>query len=110
MSYTLFLDDERTPHDRYISLEYRDLKVRVAKSTPDAQAIIELYGWPEYLALDHDLGYEDTTMVFLNWLKDRWIAEGSQRQVPEFTVHSQNPVGALNIRRFMHKWAVESMR
>ena len=49
--------------------------------------------------LDHDLGGEDTAMVFLHWLANEYY----DAEI-EYRVHSQNPNGAQNIVSFMESW------
>lgn len=57
--------------------------------------------WPKNwtdLALDHDLGGNETTIAFVNWLEhfDMW-------PVNRPTVHSMNPVGRKNLERIIQK-------
>lgn len=95
MSYKLFIDDERFPAEN--SGEW----VIVRSSQ---QAISEVYqnGMPDFISFDHDLGGDDTSMKFLRWLLDE-LLDGMIAFPVDFCyyVHSQNPVGAENIRSFM---------
>ena len=97
--YILFLDDERDP-SYVFSRGEAFMPVRVARSTEDAKAVVSLYGPPAHMALDHDLGGDDTTMVFLKWFRE----ECAPKEVPTYSVHSSNPVGASNIRAYMRDW------
>lgn len=95
MSYKLFIDDERFP------VENSGEWVIVRSSQ---QAISEVYqkGMPSFISFDHDLGGDDTSMKFLRWLLDELLDD--MIAFPEgfgYYVHSQNPVGAENIRSFM---------
>jgi len=76
--------------------------VLVARSTEEAKRIVESVGWPTHLLLDHDLGGDDTTMVFLRWLA---YEKHDGEIIPDYTIHSANPVGASNINGFMRSWA-----
>lgn len=92
MGYKLFIDDERNPPDNgWI----------VARSTIEALNYIQNNGWPEFISFDHDLGGDDTTMVFLRKLVDSWNGNESP---PAYKVHSANPVGTKNIISFMESW------
>lgn len=86
----LFLDDIRDPPD--------DSWI-VARSSGEA---LKMCGalWPSQLALDHDLGGEDTVMNFLKGLHELC----GDRSIPKWTIHSANPVGRLNIESFMNSW------
>lgn len=87
----LFLDDLRdAPPD-----------FTVARSTVEALQLVQTQ-WPVFMSLDHDLGGDDTTMVFLRRLVNE-IWDGTQ-PIPEYVVHSANPVGRLNIISFMESW------
>lgn len=92
-SYRLFLDDERYPTkpDWFI-----------ARTSYDAIHALENFGVPYEIAFDHDLGGSDTAMVFINALENYLIDSGTGLPPAfQFTVHSQNPVGAENIRQRM---------
>lgn len=94
MKYKLFIDDERYPAtpDWW-----------VARTSYDAIYALTNYGFPQEIAFDHDLGGQDTAIVFLGWLEDQLIEE--TLNFPEgftFSVHSQNPIGAINIKEKMN--------
>lgn len=92
----LFLDDER-------ELEYIGANVsaswEIARSTEQAKILIERLGPPTYISFDHDLGGDDTAMVFLKWLADSYFDHP-----PEYNIHSSNPVGRANIDAYMKSW------
>lgn len=89
MAYVLFLDDERFPPD-----DGRNWVV--ARSSAVALAIIDQDGWPEFISFDHDLGGDDTAMVFIHGILDTLMDQ--DRGLPfSWIVHSANPVGAENI-------------
>ena len=93
--WKLFLDDERMPSKAcgdYI----------IARNSYDAIWMIENYGMPTTIAFDHDLGGQDTAMTVVRYITE-WIL--NDKQLPNnfsYTVHSQNPVGAENIRSAMN--------
>lgn len=89
MAYKLFIDDERFPAtpDWF-----------VARNSYQAIKALELYGIPQEIAFDHDLGGQDASIVFIKHLEDYLIDNGLR--LPKgfvYTVHSQNPVGSTNI-------------
>jgi len=104
--WILFLDDERKVGDVFFE-DMRPLpkKFVLCRSTAEAQQAIRERGLPSFMSLDHDLGGDDTTMVFLRWLVD-YAEETFPNgfKVPTFYVHSANPVGAANITSFMKSW------
>jgi hypothetical protein len=88
--WKLWLDDERRcPHEDW----------KVARSTDEAKALVTEFGPPAAMSLDHDLGGEDTAMVFLRWLSENYF-----EQLPLWRVHSANPVGKENLRAFLLSW------
>ena len=92
MSYKLFIDDERYP-----PMSQPDWMI-VRNSSTAIKAVQE-HGMPSFISFDHDLGGEDTTMVFLSWFEDQLI--DGMLAFPEnfnYYVHSQNPVGVNNIK------------
>ena len=97
MTYKLFIDDERFPPDSWVGGNYK-----IARSSSEAIAFVEDYGMPNFISFDHDLGGDDTSMRFIgaliSMLLDGFVV------IPkdfDFYVHSQNPVGAGNIRARM---------
>lgn len=96
--WKLFLDDLRMPGDKYQDGE----EWVIARSSEAAKTLVQEAGLPRLISLDHDLGGQDTAMVFLNWLAyEHW---NGKEDIPDYLVHSSNPVGAKNIRAFMDSW------
>lgn len=89
-SWKLFLDDERHPiTDDWV----------VCRSSVAAQAQILAFGMPMEIAFDHDLGGDDTSVLLIKWIIDRYL--DGDLDVPvdlTYTIHSQNPTGAANIK------------
>lgn len=95
MTWKLFIDDERSLE--YVTSCFDTWKV--ARSSEEAIRLVEEYGPPTFISFDHDLGGEDTSMVFL-----KWLANTHFDSVPGFSLHSSNPVGRLNIESYMRSW------
>lgn len=93
MSYKLFIDDERFPTTSdWI----------IARSSADAKFEVLERGLPIEIALDHDLGGDDTIRVFLKWLFDYLLDTSMKFPVGfKWSVHSQNPIGAKWITLYM---------
>lgn len=93
--YKLFIDDERDPvTDDWI----------VARSSAEAIAIMTEHGMPNEIAFDHDLGGDDTSIRILGWMVEGLLHD--ELKIPAdfiFSVHSQNPIGAENIRSQMNQ-------
>lgn len=92
MKYTLFIDDERIP----AQTEAGNIII-IARSSYAAIQVVQQLGMPSKICFDHDLGEEDTSIVFLNWLIE-YVIDIDHRQQIVYDVHSQNPVGEKNIR------------
>ncbi len=93
------LDDPETPN-RHVPNGFVG-----AKSSQAACYEIGFYSYagpPEFMDLDHDLGGHDTAMEFLKFLQV--LLDKTQEPIPEYKVHSANPVGRDNIISFMESW------
>ena len=94
----MFIDDIRNPPSN---------DWVVIRSSNDGISHIKKYGMPTFISFDHDLGGNDTTMVFLNrlinevWFNDEICLDNL---IPNYIIHSANPVGAANIDGFMKSW------
>lgn len=133
LSYRLFLDDIRIPTDvvNYISSsianEYRIFDWKIARNYDDFVNHIEVYGLPTHISFDHDLALEHYTpeeywndynksKIYQNsksytektgadcakWLCE-YLVETNQK-MPVWYVHSQNPVGADNIKSILNTY------
>lgn len=93
MIYKLFIDDERYPvDDSFI----------IVRSSKQAIDCVNTNGFPSFISFDHDLGSDDTSIVFIRFLVDKLI--DNELTIPDdfdFYVHSQNPVGKKNIENWM---------
>jgi hypothetical protein len=70
----------------------------VAKSSAEAVRLVEDLGPPIFMDLDHDLGGEDTAMVFLKYLV---LVTDSP---PQYRVHSANGPAAANMVAYLNSW------
>jgi len=89
MTYYMFLDDERDPPE-----DARDWVI--LRNSAAAIDYVLHHGQPEFISFDHDLGGDDTAMLFVRWLLHH-LAEQDAERAFTFYVHSQNPVGRQNI-------------
>lgn len=101
-TYNLFLDDQindpecpaRHPPPGYVG----------ARSSFHAILLINLFGMPQCMSLDHDLGKdglgnEDNAMEFLKQLVEKGFKPPSN-----YMVHSANPIGKQNIISYIESW------
>lgn len=92
----LFLDDVRTPPDgNWI----------VKRSSKDGIEFVLTKGCPTFISFDHDLGGEDTSMIFINDLITNVLDQ--KVNIPDdfdYYVHSANPVGSENIKSKMNNF------
>jgi len=61
----------------------------------DAISLLES-GDVKFISFDHDLGAEKTGYDVASWIEQA-VFEGKLSRVPDWKVHSANPVGSLNI-------------
>lgn len=93
MTYKMFIDDERFPVDGTWAI--------VRSSQQAIQMVVDI-GIPTFISFDHDLGGEDTSIVFIKWLIDYMLDNNLQFPKDfDFYVHSQNPIGKTNIEHLM---------
>lgn len=92
--WNLYIDDIRFPPP--------DRDWLICRTSQEALDRIKEIGLPQFISFDHDLGEADTTMIFLRRLVNE-VWDGKS-DIPEYQIHSANPVGAQNIRSFMESW------
>lgn len=91
MSWKLFIDDERFPvcEDDWV----------IARDGGEAVYLILTHGLPSYISFDHDLGDKANGADFAHWLIEYMLEQGLKFPKGfDYFVHSQNPIGAANIR------------
>lgn len=96
MTWKLFLDDQI--HDPETPRRWTPVGFLGAASSREAISLVEKFGPPELMSLDHDLGESDRAIDFLKWLADHCD------DPPQYLIHSANPVGRENLRSFMESW------
>lgn len=111
MKWILFLDDIRVPADvrYYYPVEY---KMVICRSYDEAVDMVNMLGAPSFISFDHDLadehydgkeGHEKTGYEFAKWFCN-WVMDNNVDLGPanfDMHIHSMNPVGAENIRKYM---------
>ncbi|BAU40164.1 hypothetical protein [Ralstonia phage RSP15] len=98
MSYDMFLDDERLPPTNRPGKPERDWVI--VRSYQQAVDYIEENGFPRFISFDHDLGEaKETGYDFAKWLISQDIDKMWMPEDFDFYVHSQNPIGKLNIEK-----------
>lgn len=98
MAWKLWLDDQLADPDT--PERHTPEGFIGATNSNDACELVEGYGLPVFMDLDHDLGGSDTAMDFLRALVESY----PDGPVPEYRVHSANPVGRKNIESFIDSW------
>lgn len=91
--WKLWLDDERP------CLYPESEGWVIARSSDEAKTLVLRHGPPVEMSLDHDLGGDDTSMVFVKWLSDNHFDT-----LPEWQIHSANVVGAENLKSYLRSW------
>ena len=106
MSYNLFLDDVRNPN-KFL----KDVRTWiVARNYSEFTETIRRNGLPKFISFDHDLADEHYTQHSTDYrgCKEKtgyhcalWLIEycmSLSESLPEWQVHSMNPVGKMNIK------------
>lgn len=113
MSYRLFLDDVRNPEEvKWVRLPSGPWTV--IRNYEDFVRVVQNRGMPEYISFDHDLAdvhyqnperenfVEKTGLDCAKWLVEHCSTFGYG--LPEYSVHSMNPVGAERIRLLLQSF------
>ena len=112
MSYNLFLDDLREPN-----LFLKDTRTWVVVCTYNQFVdIITKQGLPGFISFDHDLAsehYNDQSADYSKFKEQtgydcaKWLVEycmKTNQPLPEYQVHSMNPIGKLNIQSLLESY------
>lgn len=111
MSYNLFIDDERVPADvTWVSGLHQHLLLTeqwtIARNYSEVMQLVAAKGMPARISFDHDLGNgERTGYVIAQKLCD--MDMDGEHEFPadfEFYAHSMNPVGKMNIMRYLTRY------
>lgn len=128
-SYNLYLDDIREPNQSFKKTgdnRYNDLKWKVVRNYQEFIEQIVLHGIPNIVSFDHDLGEEHINYYFDNGGRenppDPLKAKFKEKTgydcakflvnyctenglpMPEYLIHSSNPVGSENIRAILKRY------
>jgi hypothetical protein len=124
----LFLDDCRTleeAHNFTLNPIYKNWKWSIVRSYDEFVTFIETNGLPEFISFDHDLAdehyapkefwddkYNDwaagqnfkekTGLECAKWLVDYCM--DNELDLPDYYIHSANPVGAKNIYDYFESY------
>ena len=98
--WKLFLDDIRTPPNDFI----------LARSFVQAQSLVRQFGCPYFISFDHDLGEEKTGYDFAKWLVEMDMDYHILPKDFDYTIHSQNPVGTINIFEYLERYIYENIK
>jgi peptidoglycan/xylan/chitin deacetylase (PgdA/CDA1 family) len=87
----LYIDDIRSPKT--------DGNWVILRTSQEAIDYVKKYGVPNFVSLDHDLGGDDTVMIFLKWLIEYDLDNGGSVIPNDFhwNIHSANNVGTDNM-------------
>lgn len=106
--YKIFLDDLRETTDVFTGIE--SVGWKVCRTSSEAVELVTNKGYlPIHIAFDHDLGElkdgtVDTSIKFITWMVNAFLDERIKGDIPEYSVHSANPVGVQNIVSKMETW------
>lgn len=100
--YKIFLDDERFPADSLSDAV-------IVRDFWEFKRVLADRGVPKYVAFDHDLGDPNYNGKKCAEQLIMMMYDLSPEDIAEFTfdVHSQNPVGAENIRSYLTQFLEE---
>lgn len=128
-SYNLYLDDIREPKQSFKKSgddRYNALKWKIVRCYSEFVETIALNGIPNIVSFDHDLGEEHINYYFDNGGREnppdplkanfsektgydcaKWLVEYCSENglpMPEYLIHSANPVGSDNIRFILENY------
>lgn len=94
-SVKLYIDDIRSPKTSGNWI--------ILRTSDEAIEYVKKHGLPNFVSLDHDLGGDDTVMIFLKWLIEYDLDNDGKIIPPEFTwnIHSANNVGTNNMNSLL---------
>ena len=100
----LFIDDERFPPND-------GAKWTIVRTVEEATRYMEDHGCPSFISFDHDLGEHaqgGDAIYLVHWLIEKDIDANGDFIPSDFAyyVHSQNPVGAANIRGWLDNYLI----
>ena len=99
MKTCLFLDDLRKVEDVIDSINFDC--ILTLRSYKEAVTYMEMFGCPNIIYFDHDLGKEKTGYDLAKWIVNKDLDEDFIPEDFEFHVHSANPIGRENIEKLL---------
>lgn len=108
MKYILFLDDERDP-SFVPSLADMGYVILIARNYGNALWLIENYGVPVHISLDHDIGLDLSGNEKSGYDLVKAICEMDLDNIISlkgmtYGIHSMNPVGAKNMSSYLDNY------
>jgi hypothetical protein len=98
MTYRMFIDDERFPPsdgNEWV----------ICRNKAEVEHALNHRGFPAFISFDHDLGEQEPSGMDIAWmLVDRDLDSPVIPDNFEFYVHSQNSVGAVNIKKLLENY------
>lgn len=88
----LYLDDLRLIPQGFIGV----------RSYAEFVTYIKTHGLPDFISFDHDLGLQENGFDCAKWLVNYCL--DNRKKMPDFAVHSQNPVGKKNIESLLNNF------
>ena len=88
----IYLDDLRPIPEGFVGL----------RSFTEFVTYIEANGLPDFISFDHDLGLQESGYDCAKWLVSYCL--DNEMALPDFMVHSQNPVGKRNIESLLNNF------
>lgn len=105
--WNLFVDDERDPRQVTwgSTAFYHVYPWTIARSLSEVQELVQMYGFPEFVSFDHDLGTDQPTgHDIAKWLITQDHENHTMPANFDFYVHSRNPVGKQNIESLLNNY------
>jgi len=94
----LWLDDFRVPTTEYSWV----------KNYNEFTEHILIYGLPDFISFDHDLGEEESGYDCAKWLIEYCL--NCNKKIPNYKVHSMNPIGKKNIEQLLENFKNKGYR
>lgn len=124
MSYKLFLDDIRFPYDVFrltiLPIYENNDDWLIVRSYSEFEDVLKEKGIPTHISFDHDLSYDaylpENQMGDIDYgnLEEKTgydaakllveICDKEKKDLPMYYVHSANPVGSENIKRYLSNY------
>lgn len=104
----LFVDDLRDPsflptaYPKFGGARFTSLPsdFKIARTVREAKEMVEVYGYPDVLCMDNDLGEgEEEGYRFVDWILEKDIEEDWMTEDFIWIVHSMNPVGSMRMAK-----------